>query len=265
MSSPYRYDRIFTKIPVILMLVICHFACVFAVRLVCLFNLTMRRRVVIKLNRFWGDLLLKVIGFRIVREGVIPEGKSFFFVANHLSYIDPLIMFASIPAIFITSKEIGEDMLLGSICRMGECYFVERRNKFNILNEIKDVGEYIKAGLNVAIFPEGRSTDGDRVWRFKSSFLQVPINQKIDVLPICLQYTSISNAKITSDNRDLVFWYDGRPFLPHFAKMLSQSEISVKVKILAEISSAGHDKISLAEAARDKIVGIYEGVQASDS
>ncbi|MDE3269097.1 MAG: lysophospholipid acyltransferase family protein [Pseudomonadota bacterium] len=261
--SPYRYDRIFTKISVVAILVACHFICVFVVRLACLSNLTRRRKIVIKLNRFWGDLLLKVIGFRIKREGVIPAGKSYFFVANHLSYIDPLIMFASIPAIFITSKEIGEDMLLGTICRMGECYFVERRNKFNIMNEIKDVGEYIKAGFNVAIFPEGRSTDGDRVWRFKSSFFQVALNEQADVLPICLQYTTISNAKITPDNRDLVFWYDGRPFLAHFAKMLSQSEISVRVKVLAEIPQAGHDKNSLAAAARSTIVDTYEGVQHS--
>ena len=261
MSSPYRYDRIFTKMPIVLLLVIGHFFSAFVVRLVCWSNLSKRRKIVIKLNRFWGDLVLKVIGFRIVREGVIPEGKPLFFVANHLSYIDPLIMFASIPAIFITSKEISEDMLLGFICRMGECYFVERRNKFNIVNEIKDVGTYIKTGFNVAIFPEGRSTDGARVWRFKSSFFQVPIDEKIDVLPVCLQYTSISNAKITPDNRDLVFWYDGRPFLAHFAKMLSQSEISVKVKILAEISQSSHDKSSLAEAARSKIEDIYEGVQ----
>ena len=260
--SPYRYERIFLKVPLIFVSVLCHFLCVLLVRLLCINNRTKRRQIVIKLNRFWGDLLLSIIGFKITRSGQMPTDRQFFVIANHLSYIDPLLLFASIPAIFVTSTEIGEDMLLGTICRLGECYFVERRNKFNIKNEIGEVGKYIQDKLNVALFPEGRSTDGDRVWRFKTSFFQVPVNERVDVLPICLQYSTISGEKITPENRDKVFWYDGRPFFPHLAKMLSQSEISVEIKILEEVSHKGHDKISLAEEARNKIIASYKEVES---
>ncbi|NJR13597.1 MAG: hypothetical protein HC779_04405 [Phyllobacteriaceae bacterium] len=49
---------------------------------------------------------------------------------------------------------------------MAGCLFVERRSKTNLLNEVAELTEGLKNGLNVAIFPEAQHAVARQFWRF---------------------------------------------------------------------------------------------------
>lgn len=217
-----------------------------------------RLQVIVALNKLAGRVALSLLRLKISVEGTVPADRQFFIVSNHLSYIDPLVLMASFKAIFVTSVEVKEDKFVGPLCRVAACYFVERRNKFNIEREIRDVGSYLQLGFNVALFPEGTSTNGDKILRFKSSFFQVAINEKVSVLPVCLQYLTIDGEKVTPENRDSLYWYGNIGFFPHLILILSLRSVTARIKILDEIPvTETSNRNELAITARRRIENFY--------
>lgn len=159
-----------------------------------------------------------------------PEGK--LLIANHLSYLDILVLFAHYPALFITSQEIKETFLLGRITELAGCFFVERRKSKrtheSMMKELEDIKEKLLKGHNIFLFPEGTSSDGSSVLPFKSTFFQTAIDSEAAILPLCLQYTS--------HNKDKVCWYGKMTFPDHLFRMCLEQEITVTLNELSEIS-----------------------------
>lgn len=178
-----------------------------------------------------SKLALKILNVRVDYEGQRGEVNNKLLVANHLSYLDVLILFAEYPALFITSTEIRDTFLLGRICKLAGCFFVERRKdrheagtKTSELNMMK---EKLAAGFNVFLFPEGTSSDGKNVLPFKGTFFQMAVDADIDVQPLCLKYTG--------DNRDIPPWYGSMTFPDHLFKLCMQDEINAKVIALPSL------------------------------
>jgi 1-acyl-sn-glycerol-3-phosphate acyltransferase len=77
---------------------------------------------------------------------------------------------------------------LGQICKFASCLFVERRSRGNLDQEIKEITDALNYGHNVLIFPEGTSTNGDEVLRFKRPLFNAAIFSSKKVLPATLNY-----------------------------------------------------------------------------
>lgn len=161
--------------------------------------------------------------------------QNYLIVANHLSYLDALILGAMRPVCFITSQEMRKAPGLGQILQMAGCVFVERRNKQNIKGEIGEIVEALQDGFNVVVFAEATSTNGAQVLPFKRSLLAAAVESKKPILPLCIQYEEIDGKKVNSQNRDLLCWYGTMDFAPHFYALAGLNKIKIRVKILDEI------------------------------
>ncbi len=216
-----------------------------------------RLHTVVAINSFLGRTALGLLNLEVQVEGKVPAERSFLVVSNHVSYIDPLVLFNALRGVFVTSREVRENKTLGPLCRLSGCYFVERRNKFNIKQEITDIGQYLQLGCNVVFFPEGTSTEGEKILRFKTSFFQVAVNEKATVLPVCLQYLQIDEKNITPDNRDSLYWYNNMGFFSHLVLILSLRSVRARITILPELHAEGKSKNTLAAIAQQRIEGRY--------
>lgn len=133
---------------------------------------------------------------------------------------------------------------LGQICLLGGCLFVERRSRSNILGEIGEIEEALKNGLNILLFPEAKSTNGEEVLKFKRSLFQAAVNCQHDTYALSLNYKEVNDEKITLSNRDKVFWYGDMDFTGHFIELCQQSSIKVDLKGHCAISSSTVDHCS---------------------
>tara|TARA_Y100000768_G_scaffold389019_1_gene390428 strand:+ start:23442 stop:24224 length:783 start_codon:yes stop_codon:yes gene_type:complete len=183
-------------------------------------------------------------------------------VCNHLSYIDILILSSKIPTCFITSQEIKETPILGQICTLAGCLFVERRSRKNILNEIKEIEVALKNNLNVLFFPEAKSTNGDKVQPFKRSLFQAAINTGHAVLPLTLNYKALDGHPITQENRDLICWYDDMEFAPHLWEVCGLRSLEVELTIHPKISTqeTEDDSAKLRDRSFELISGTYKNL-----
>ncbi len=192
---------------------------------------------------------LKVMGVQLTMDKRIDASmENRLIVCNHLSYMDILLLSSVVPTSFVTSMEIKNDPFLGRLSELASCLYVERRSRKNLSNEISDITNALKNGLNVTIFPEATSTNGEQVLRFRRPLYNSALHSQKRTLPLCINYRKLNDQLITKQNRDSIFWYDKMAFFPHLWNFLSLSSIEVSISVLDEVSySQDLDAADIAE------------------
>lgn len=210
----------------------------------------------VRIVSFYSRLLLRILNIKIEFRGLENyQGKSNqLIVSNHLSYLDVLMLSSKMPSAFVTSREVKESAFLGQIVSLAGCLFVERRNRANIKNEINELEDALNTGLNVIIFPEATSTNGDSVLRFKRPLFESSLASQKSVLPVTINYQSISKGVVDPSNRDIVCWYGDMDFFPHFLKLLEQSEVSAEIVISAPIAPQTQLSLELAQQSHARVL-----------
>ena len=189
-----------------------------------------------KILQFFSGLGLVILGVKVQYNASLEKvDRAELIVANHLSYLDILVIASRIPTAFVTSVEIKHTPFLGQLTQIAGCLYVERRNKNNIGNEIDELREGLSKNINITIFPEATSTNGEQVLRFKRPLFKSAIMAEKMVHPLCLNYLSIDKKILDKKNRDAVFWYGDMQFFSHILDMCKLTNIEVELKSLEKI------------------------------
>ncbi|MEM1343588.1 MAG: lysophospholipid acyltransferase family protein [Pseudomonadota bacterium] len=112
-------------------------------------------------------------------------------VANHSSWLDIFALRATRLIYFVSKAEVADWPGIGFITRVTGTVFIERRRSHAKRQE-RILLERIAADQVLCFFPEGTSTDGQRVLEFKSSlfsaFFQEGPAEDVAVQPVSLCY-----------------------------------------------------------------------------
>ena len=92
-------------------------------------------------------------------------------VANHLSYLDIVILSAAMPCFFVAKAEIDKWPYFGKAARVGGTMFIDRSSLASAERVAAMIGERLKLPVPVLFFPEGTSTDGTML-RFHSQAIR---------------------------------------------------------------------------------------------
>lgn len=220
------------------------------------------RRKAIQLTHTQSSGFLKKINFDVEkiysRPDLFSNGKTYFMVCNHMSYLDLLFLGSGEPTVFVTSVELRDTPFLGDIAKYGGAYFVERRDRSKIPGEVKDLAALMNEKFNVFVFPEATSTHGMHILPFKRAMFTAAIEAGVEVLPICLRYEEVDGEPFGDDNKDRICWYGSMPFTPHFTQVMSLQSLKVTVTYLDPISTKQFpDRQVLADAAYSQITKHY--------
>lgn len=200
---------------------------------------------------FSARLGLRILNVKVNHQGIRSEVKKRLIVANHLSYLDVLVLAAYYPSLFITSVEIKETFLLGQITKLAGCFFVERRKEKRSSNtkeqELKSLHSKFDEDFNIFLFPEGTSSDGKEVLPFKATFFQLAVDSQTPVVPLCLKYSG--------RGAEFVPWYGAMTFPDHLLKLCFQKEILANVSEQDEIWA--QDRFEFAQVAHKYISEAY--------
>lgn len=168
-----------------------------------------------RLVRFFSQAMLRVLNMEVKQYGTAPRPRAgHLIVCNHLSFTDVLMIASRSPCLFVTSMEVRDSFGLGHLCRLAGCLFVERRSRENIAAEVREISDALEGGVNVVVFPEATSTNGESVLPFKKSLFAAAIHARKPVTPACLNYRSIDGRPVDASNRDAVFYYGEMEFIP---------------------------------------------------
>ena len=201
--------------------------------------------------RRYCHLLNRILGWRVRicgrRDGLHGNGL---YVANHLSYIDPLVLMALAPMRFITSQDVARNRLLGGVARRAGCLFTDRRNPRAARRDADDLAAHLHHAP-VAVFPEATSSDGSTVLPFKPAFFSSAATAACPVRPLCIRYVTVDGRPFTGRQRDRVCWYGDMRFMPHLWRLLQVSSLQIEIHVLDPLpAAAGQSRKLLASQAQ---------------
>lgn len=122
----------------------------------------------------------------------VPAGTSCIFISNHVSNLDPPVIFPVLPGMSsaLLKKELMRIPLLGTAMRLGKFVPVDRGNRRDSAKaSVTAAAEALKSGLHILIFAEGtRSKDG-RLAAFKRGPFYLAMETGAPIVPIVISGT----------------------------------------------------------------------------
>jgi 1-acyl-sn-glycerol-3-phosphate acyltransferase len=124
------------------------------------------------------------------RERIQP-GKTYIFMSNHASNIDPPLLIPLLPrrTSVLVKKELFRVPLLGAAMRMADLVAVDRQNRDAAIASVRAAAQVVNKGLDMTIFPEGtRSRDGSLL-PFKKGPFYLAMESGVPLVPVTLAGT----------------------------------------------------------------------------
>jgi 1-acyl-sn-glycerol-3-phosphate acyltransferase len=146
-----------------------------------------------RVTRFWSRVLLSLLGVRLTRinhgSAPWPDGASgALLLLNHISWLDVFAVAAVVPARFVAKSEVRSWPVIGSLVRTSGSVFVERGKRHAVSEVLEVVTARLRSGQAVGVFPEGTTTEGDRMLRFHANLVQAALDAPAPVVPLALEY-----------------------------------------------------------------------------
>lgn len=170
----------------------------------------------------------KLLGLRIHLQGKLSPKRPLLLVSNHFSYLDLFAIGSYVPAAFTPKSEIAGWPIIGPLCKMAGCLFIDRRASQTIENK-RLLENARQRGEIISLFPEATTNEGFNVLPFKSSYFSLPMETDIAVQPMTVVYTNLNNAPVTRDGLPVIGWYGDMTFFPHLVQFLKQKNADVKL------------------------------------
>nr|WP_275695618.1 lysophospholipid acyltransferase family protein [Fredinandcohnia sp. SECRCQ15] len=192
-------------------------------------------KIIHELPKQWAETLVKLTGSKVVVTGLenIPNGPVLF-VSNHQGNFDiPVILgFINKPVGFISKVEVKKIPIVPKWMEAMNCIFIDRNNRRQAIQSIKDGANILREGHSLVIFPEGTRSKGGAMKPFQTGGLRMAADAGVPIVPI-----SINGSHLIMEN--------GKKFF---------NPASVKVKVLQPVLPDSYENVKhLAIDLHDKI------------
>jgi 1-acyl-sn-glycerol-3-phosphate acyltransferase len=161
---------------------------------------------------------MRIFGIRLHVQGV-PMREKGAVVANHSSWLDIFVLNARKRIYYVSKSEIANWPAIGPVAKAAGTVFIDRDPRQAVQQKAIFV-ERLKAGHRLLFFPEGTSTDGQRVLPFKPTLFQAFFEDGLQET-MCIQPVSVIYTSPAGEPPEFYGWYGGMDFAPSLLKILS--------------------------------------------
>lgn len=201
---------------------------------------------------WWSRTMCRVFGIRVSVEGELPSGPVML-VANHMSWLDIEVLHSLRVFTFVAKAEIARWPLVGWMARAGGTVFHQRGDE-NSRHAVSDLfTAKLAQGRSVAIFAEGRTSDGTRVLPFHGRMFRPAVETGTPLVPAAIRYMHTDQLA----NADIAF---GRTesFVANLFRVMGLPSIRAEVVFGQALATADRGRRELATQAREHVVGALE-------
>jgi 1-acyl-sn-glycerol-3-phosphate acyltransferase len=135
----------------------------------------------------WARGMLAIIGIEVRVKGH-PAPGPVLMAANHISWLDILVMHAACHCRFVAKSEIRSWPLVGVLTTGGGSLYIERGSNRDAMRVVHQMATALQQGQVLAVFPEGGTGDGVTLLPFHANLLQAAISAGAPIQPIALQF-----------------------------------------------------------------------------
>ncbi len=202
----------------------------------------------------WARVALVLLGLRFRRVGA-PMRHPGALVANHASWIDIVTLQRAAAVFFVSKAEVAGWPGIGLIGKGIGTVFIERRAA-EAKRQNAVIGDRLRRGDRLCLFPEGTSTDGRRVLPFKSSlfeaFFEPDTRGLAWVQPVSIAYHPEAGLPAS-----FYGWWGDMDFGAHLLAVLARSRSGV-------VEATFHPPLRVADFADRKALAAKAGAVVAD-
>lgn len=202
-------------------------------------------------RRFLGAIG-RIAGMRARVIGT-PLRRDVLFLANHLSWLDIMVLAGASGTAFVSKDEVGRWPVAGWLARLNRTVFVARAARGTVREQADALRAALVSGQPVALFPEGTTDGGPTLLPFRASLLAslFPPLPRVRVQPVALDYGPAAHD---------IAWVGEEGALANVKRILSRpGTVPVTIHFLEPIDpAAAGDRKALAEQSRAEILAELE-------
>ena len=198
----------------------------------------------------WAHTMLACLGVKLQVRGEVPQGGPVLLAANHISWLDILVMHAARHCRFISKADIQHWPLIGTLATAGGTLYITRESRRDALRVVHHMAECLRADEVLAVFPEGTTGDGSTVLPFHANLFQAAISANAPVVPVGLRFinsrtglASFAPCYIGDDTLLGSVW-----------RTLCAQDLVAVVHFGSAQHAAGRDRRTWAAAVRDAVI-----------
>lgn len=181
--------------------------------------------------------------------------RSGLLVANHLGYLDILVIASHLPCVFVSKSEVRSWPFIGNLLGAAGTILANRDSPQSARETIQDIRQSLESGIPVVVFPEGTSSDGSTVLPFRSSLLESVAGSDWPVHPLAISYLGSGG----NTGRDICYWGDDT-FLPHLIRLAGIDPILATVAVGPGQESRPSRKDAAAHL-RFEVIRLLDGIR----
>jgi 1-acyl-sn-glycerol-3-phosphate acyltransferase len=204
--------------------------------------------------RRWARRLLAILNVRVTclnEPATLPPRCVL--VANHVSWLDIMTIFAVRPAVFVAKEDVRRWPVIGKLCAQAGTLFIERGRGHHARHINGRVATTLLAGRVFAMFPEGTTSDGRILNRFHRALFQSAVDAEAVLQPVGIRYTDPDGA-----------WTDAPAFVGDMSlvgsiwRLVSAQTLVAELRFAAAIPARNLHRRELAQQAETAIAGVLD-------
>lgn len=207
-----------------------------------------------RIHRWWVRCLLRICGVELSSQGQLPAGGCLV-VANHVSWLDILILHTERPIWLVAKAEIARWPLVGQLARIAGTVFIERGAPHSRQKVQRRMTALLKCGDTVGVFPEAGIPGPPKVGRFHSRLFGSAIRARAPVVPVGIRYR---DAVTGADAHKVAVFGPGTGFITNCLRILSYPRLRAEVFIAQPLTHFEVGRDGLARQSRQVIENFYE-------
>ena len=200
----------------------------------------------------WSKAMLQAMGVRVQWQGQPLDGPVLW-VANHIAWLDILVLHSVRYARFIAKSEVHRWPLIGPMAAAAGTLFIERASRRDALRVVHQIAESLKSGDTVAVFPEGTTSLGDTVLPFHANLLQAAVTTQVPIQPVLIRYIDDQGARALH-----VQYVDDDSLLASLWRVLCTPETLVSVNWAQPQTALGRDRRTWSQDLRQVMLDLMQ-------
>ena len=175
-----------------------------------------------------------MIGARVHVHGRIASERPLLLVANHVSWLDIPVLSAVAPVSFIAKREMITWPIFGWLARGQRTVFVDRADRRGAGRQAAEIADRLRHGDVMVLFPEGTTSDGNRVLDFNPSLLGAASGVAREagrafVQPVALSYARLHGMRADRTAQRRIGWPGIVGLTPHLPDTIREGALDVHV------------------------------------
>jgi len=199
----------------------------------------------------WSLWMLSIFGIRLRVSGTLPDGPCLV-VANHISWLDIVLLHALWPIWLVAKAEIRAWPVIGWLAELAGTLFIQRGSEASRRRINRRMSALLKRGERVGIFPEAGIRAEAGVGRFHARLFAAALKADVPVVPAAIRYDR------DGDLHEVMVFGPGEHFFGNLFRLLHQPPCDGLLMLGSPLRGQLGNRSQLARECNDIVKAFYD-------